>query len=254
MSQRKIIIAGNWKMHKNAAETAAFIEEMKKKGRDLGASCEVVVAPPFTSLDAGIKCAKGSNIIVCAQNIHWEDKGAFTGEISGSMLTETGVTHVIIGHSERRQYFGETDETVNKRIKAAIRHKLVPIFCLGETLEERERGNTFSVVKRQLIEGMGDVAPESAERFVIAYEPVWAIGTGKTATPQQAQEVHAFLRKELVEHRGLDFADKVRILYGGSVKPDNTRELMNCPDIDGGLVGGASLKVEDFLGIIDQAS
>lgn len=254
MSQRKIIIAGNWKMHKNAAETAAFIEELKKKGRDLGAGCEVVVAPVFTSLDAAVKCARGSSIIISAQNIHWEDKGAFTGEISGSMLTDTGVSHVIIGHSERRQYFGETDQTVNKRIKAAIRHNLTPIFCLGETLEEREAGATFSVVKRQLLEGMGDNAPHGPENFIIAYEPVWAIGTGKTATPEQAQEVHAFLRRELADHRGVDFADKVRILYGGSVKPDNTRELMGCPDIDGGLVGGASLKVEDFLGIIEQAS
>ena len=254
MSQRKIIIAGNWKMHKDAAETAAFIEELKKKGRDLGAACEVVVAPVFTSLDAAVKCASGSNVIVSSQNIHWEDKGAFTGEISGSMLREVGVTHVIIGHSERRQYFGETDQTVNKRIKAALRHKLIPIFCLGETLEERESGATFSVVKRQLLEGMGDCAPESAEKFIIAYEPVWAIGTGKTATPDQAQEVHAYLRRELAEHRGVDFADRVRILYGGSVKPDNTRELMGRTDIDGGLVGGASLKVEDFLGIIEQAS
>ncbi len=254
MSQRKIIIAGNWKMHKNVSETTAFLEELKKNGRDLGAGCEVVVAPTFTSLAAGVKCARGSDIRVSAQNVHWEDKGAFTGEISGAMLTELGVTHVIIGHSERRQFFGETDHTVNKRIKAAIRHRLVPIFCLGETLEEREGGKTFEVLKRQLVEGLGDAIPESAEKFVIAYEPVWAIGTGKTASPEQAQEAHAFLRKELADLRGLDFAGKVRILYGGSVKPDNTRELMRCPDIDGGLVGGASLKVEDFLGIIEQAS
>lgn len=254
MSQRRIIIAGNWKMHKNAAETVSFIEELKNRGRDLGGKCEVIVAPPFTSLEAAVKCAQGSHVGISAQNIHWEDKGAFTGEISGSMLNEAGVTHVIIGHSERRQFFGETDQTVNKRIKAAIRHKLVPIFCLGETLEERESGETFTVVKRQLVEGMGDAIPENADRFVIAYEPVWAIGTGKTATPAQAQEVHEFLRKELAEHRGVDFAAKVRILYGGSVKPDNTRELMSCPDIDGGLVGGASLKVDDFLGIIEHSS
>lgn len=254
MSQRKIIIAGNWKMHKNASETVAFIEELKKKGRDLGGSCEVMVAPTFTSLESGVKAARGSDICVSAQNVHWEDKGAFTGEISAAMLNEVGVTHVIIGHSERRQYFGETDVTVNKRIKAAIRHNLIPVFCLGETLEERESGSTFKVVKRQLVEGLGDCAPESAEKFIIAYEPVWAIGTGKTATPEQAQEVHAFLRNELKELRGVDFANRVRILYGGSVKPDNTRELMSCPDIDGGLVGGASLKVDDFLGIIEQAS
>ncbi|MDD3473216.1 MAG: triose-phosphate isomerase [Syntrophaceae bacterium] len=254
MSGRKIIIAGNWKMHKNSSETTDFVESLKKKGHDLGASCEVIVAPPFTSLDAGVRSATGSDISVSAQNVHWEDKGAFTGEISGAMLTEIGVTHAIIGHSERRQFFGETDETVYKRIKAAIRHKLIPIFCLGETLAERDAGSTFDVVRRQLLAGMGDNIPENADRFIIAYEPVWAIGTGKTATPEQAQEVHAFLRNELAQNRGIDFSNRVRILYGGSVKPDNTRELMKCPDIDGGLVGGASLKVDDFLGIIEQAS
>lgn len=253
MATRKLIVAGNWKMHKTSAETRSFITELAPSLAAAKPDCQVIVAPPFTSLSAAVAEAKGTEIRVAGQNLHWEDKGAFTGEVSAPMLKEIGCTYVIIGHSERRQYFGETDETVNLKIQAAMKSGLVPIFCLGETLDEREGGKTFNVVKRQLLQGMGAIRPAEPPEFVIAYEPVWAIGTGRTATPEQAQEVHAYLRGELATLMGKDFADAVRILYGGSVKPDNTRSLMGCEDIDGGLVGGASLKVQDFLGIIKEA-
>ncbi len=252
MEGRKPIIAGNWKMHKTAVEAASFVRELAAGLQGMSAACEVLVAPAFTSIPAAVAAAVGSVVNVGAQNLHWEDKGAFTGEVSGPMLKQAGCTHVIIGHSERRQYFGETDETVNLRIAAAMRSGLVPVFCLGETLVEREAGRTFDVVGTQLKGGIRDIRPSDPEGFVIAYEPVWAIGTGRTATPGQAQEVHAFLREGLRSILGTDFAEKVRILYGGSVKPDNSRTLMGCADIDGGLVGGASLKAEDFLGIIRE--
>jgi triosephosphate isomerase (TIM) len=252
MATRRVIIAGNWKMHKTSVETRSFMKELAPPLTAIKPDCEVIVAPPFTSLAAAVEVAKGTAIQVAGQNLHWEDTGAFTGEVSGPMLKEIGCTYVIIGHSERRQYFGETDETVNLRIQAAMKNGLIPIFCLGETLDEREGGKTFDVVKRQLVGGIGAIRPPEAAALVIAYEPVWAIGTGRTATPEQAQEVHAFLRQELAALMGKDFADAVRILYGGSVKPDNTRSLMSCEDIDGGLVGGASLKVQDFLGIIKE--
>ncbi|HMK37015.1 MAG TPA: triose-phosphate isomerase [Desulfomonilaceae bacterium] len=250
MADRKLIMAGNWKMHKTSAETRSFVRELKTAIQDGTVPCEIIVAPPFTSISAATEEARGTAIRVSGQNLHWEDKGAFTGEISGEMLREAGCSHVIIGHSERRQYFGETDETVNLRLKAAMRAGLIPIFCLGETLEEREQGRTFSIVKGQLLKGMRDIALEESTGFVIAYEPVWAIGTGQTATPEQAQEVHAFLREELVTGYGSPVANQLRILYGGSVKPDNAASLMSQKDIDGGLVGGASLKVGDFVGII----
>jgi triosephosphate isomerase (TIM) len=212
------------------------------------------VAPPFLGIPAAVAAAQGTAIAVGAQNLYWEDQGAFTGEVSGPMVKDAGCTYVIIGHSERRQYFGETDETVNKRIAAALRHGLMPIFCLGETLAEREDGKTFETVRRQLVHGLGEIRPVDAGRFVIAYEPVWAIGTGRTATPAQAQDVHAYLRTEVEALLGKDFAQAVRLLYGGSVKPDNARGLLDCPDIDGGLVGGACLKIEDFAGIIRAAT
>ncbi len=252
MAIRKNIIAGNWKMHKTSAETRSYIKDLASALANVKPDCEVIAAPPFTSLSAAVEEANGTDVIIAGQNLHWEEKGAFTGEISGPMLREIGCSHVIIGHSERRQYFGETDETVNLKIAAAMKHDLIPIFCLGESLNERESGKTFDVLKRQLIGGIGELRPPQPSHFVIAYEPVWAIGTGRTAAPEQAQEVHAFLRKELTALRGKDFADSVRILYGGSIKPDNARTLMNCEDIDGGLVGGASLKVQDFLGIIKE--
>jgi triosephosphate isomerase len=251
---RRIMIAGNWKLHKTPSEAAEFVGALAGVLGRGDAGCDVVVCPPYVALTAAVDAAKGTRIRVGAQNIYWEDDGAFTGEVSGPMLKDAGCDFVIIGHSERRQFFGETDETVNRRMQAARRHGLVPIFCLGESLEEREGGKTFEVVRRQLIGGMGEIRPEDPDRFVIAYEPVWAIGTGKTATPEQAQEVHGFLRSELGKLVARDFAEGVRILYGGSVKPDNAAGLVGCNDIDGGLVGGACLKIEDFTGIIKAAT
>jgi len=251
---RRPVFAGNWKMHKTSAETRYLVRQLLTGLRDASQDCDVVVAPPFTSIFAAVEETRGSVIGVSAQNLHWEDRGAFTGEISGPMLKEIGCSYVIVGHSERRQYFRETDEDVNLKIKAAIRNDLIPIFCLGETLEERERAATFEVVKGQLILGMDGVSLADWSRFIIAYEPVWAIGTGRTATPEQAQEVHAFLRSELGSLVGENSAREIRILYGGSVKPENTRGLMDCPDIDGGLVGGASLKAEDFVGTVREGS
>ncbi len=254
MSERKPIVAGNWKMHNNTIETRTLIQQIIKNGKNLGQNCEVIIAPPFTSIACAAKEVKDSAIQLGAQNLFWEDKGAFTGEISGPMLKEIGCSHVIIGHSERRQYFGETDETVNKRIGSAIRNGLIPIFCLGETLAERETGQAFIVLKRQLVKGLESLKVENPVDFVMAYEPVWAIGTGKTASPEQAQEVHAFVRGELALLWGDKFAAKTRILYGGSVKAANSKNLIGQPDIDGGLIGGASLNAEDFLGIIEQGT
>jgi triosephosphate isomerase len=251
---REPVMAGNWKMHKTSAETRRLVRELLTGLQNGRINCEIIVAPPFTSVPAAVEETRGTVIRVSAQNLHWEDRGAFTGEISAPMLKEIGCSYVIVGHSERRQLFGETDESVNLKTKAALRNDLVPIFCLGETLEERERGTTFDVVKRQLTLGMNGIKPRNPSRFIIAYEPVWAIGTGRTASPEQAQEVHSFLRKELGSLVGEDLAQEIRILYGGSVKPDNTRGLMNCRDIDGGLVGGASLKAEDFVAIVREGS
>lgn len=253
MSVRKPVIAGNWKLHKTPAETRQLVRELAGALAAKVPQCEVIVAPPFPSIPAAVEEAKGSPILVSGQNLYWEDSGAYTGEVSAPMLREAGCVYGIVGHSERRQYFGETDQTVNLKIKAAQRAGLIPIFCLGETLEEREAGQTFAVVKKQLSGGLDSVKESDPRKLIVAYEPVWAIGTGKTATPEQAQEVHAFLRKELAALTGADFADQVRLLYGGSVKPSNTRELMSCQDIDGALVGGASLKAEDFIGIITEA-
>ncbi len=250
---RKRIIAGNWKMHKTADETRAFMKELSASLGEQEPSCEMVVAPPFTAIPAAVTAAEGTAIKVGGQNLHWEDAGAYTGEISGGMLKEIGCSHVIIGHSERREYFGETDESVNRKIAAALRHKLIPIFCVGERLEEREAGRTFDVVRIQVRSGLVKIRLPEPNGFVVAYEPVWAIGTGKTATPEQGQEVHAFIRAELSALVSREFADGVRVLYGGSVKPENTAGLMACNDIDGALVGGASLNSGDFMGIIHAA-
>ncbi len=252
MTDRIPIVAGNWKMNKTATETTTLIHQIWAGLTDGPGtlSCEVVVAPPFTSIPAAAEALLNTSIHLAGQNLFWEDSGAFTGEVSGPMLKEAGCSHVIIGHSERRQYFGETDETVKKRITAAMRCDLIPIFCLGEVLEERQAGRTFEVVDTQLKGGLAGTIPHDPKMFVIAYEPVWAIGTGQTATPEQAQEVHAFLRAKLGELYGASFAAEVRILYGGSVKPSNAGVLMACQDIDGSLVGGASLTSADFLGII----
>jgi triosephosphate isomerase len=245
---RTKIVAGNWKMNKTASEAAALIEGIKKELEGVTA-VEVVVCPPFTDLKVAAVACAGSNVKLGAQNVHWEASGAFTGEISAAMLKDLGVTHVIIGHSERRQYFGETDETVNKRTKAALAAGLIPLVCVGETLEERDGGKMESVVVRQTKLGLADLGADLA-KVVVAYEPVWAIGTGRTASPAQAQEVHALIRRTLAEISNGDVANSMRIQYGGSMKPDNAKELMSQPDIDGGLIGGAALKADSFAAII----
>ncbi len=245
---RKKIVAGNWKMNKNASEAAVLINGIKQELEGFD-KVEVVVCPPFTALkDAAAACA-GSNIRLGAQNVHWESSGAFTGEVSAAMLKELGVEYVIIGHSERRQYFGESDVTVNQRTKAALSAGLIPIVCVGETLEERDAGRMEAVVVAQTKAGLADLG-SAIKQVVIAYEPVWAIGTGRTATPTQAQEVHALIRRTLVEIAGADVATTIRIQYGGSMKPDNAKELLGQPDIDGGLIGGAALKADSFAAIV----
>lgn len=246
---RKVIIAGNWKMNKTASEAKALVEELKAKVKDI-TSVEIVVCPPFTSIAAAVEAAAGSNVKVGAQNIHWAENGAFTGEISAQMLKECGVEYVIIGHSERRQYFGETDETVNKRLKAALAAGLKPMVCVGELLEDREGGNTEKVLFTQLEGGLSGISAEQMEKIVIAYEPVWAIGTGKTATPEMADATHCYIRQQLGDMFGQDVAAKTRIQYGGSMKADNAASLVAQPNIDGGLIGGASLKADSFADLI----
>lgn len=247
---RKPLIAGNWKMHFTIAESV----ELARLVAEASAQCddrEVMIAPVFTALDAVTTALKDSNVQVGAQNVAYESKGAFTGEISPLMLKDVGATMAIIGHSERRQLFGESDELINKRIVAALDNGLVPVFCVGETLEQRESGSTFSVLEQQLRQGLARVGNEQAATVVIAYEPVWAIGTGKTASTEQAQEAHAFLRNCLTEMYDGSLAQSIRILYGGSVKPDNVDALMAQNDIDGALVGGAALKAESFGRIVN---
>ena len=246
---RKVIIAGNWKMNKTASEAKALVEELKAKVKDIS-SVDIVVCPPFTSIDAAVKAAAGSNIKVGAQNIHWADNGAFTGEISASMLKEAGVEYAIIGHSERRQYFGETDATVNKRLKAALAAGLKPIVCIGELLDEREGGHTQKVLFTQLEGGLADITEEQMAGIIIAYEPVWAIGTGKTATPEMPEETHCYIRQQLGDMFDQETAGKVRIQYGGSMKADNAASLVAQKNIDGGLIGGASLKADSFADLI----
>jgi triosephosphate isomerase (TIM) len=236
-------------MYKTAVEAQAFAKDAKARTAGVS-SVQIAVGAPFTALPALIAELKGSNIEVAAQNCHWEKEGAYTGEISVGMLTELGVRHVIIAHSERRQYFGETNATANKKVKAALAGGLGVILCVGETLAEREAGRTFDVVKEHLFGGLEGLAAEDLGPLVLAYEPVWAIGTGKTASPAQAQEVHAFIRALLKERFGAAAAESVRIQYGGSVKPENVKELMAQPDIDGALVGGASLKPESFEALV----
>jgi len=243
------LIAGNWKMHATRSEAVALAEGIKVAAAGL-AGREVLLAPPFTVLETVARVVEGSKISLAGQNLHWEPKGAFTGEVSAPMLRDVGCTHVIIGHSERRQYFGETDDTVAKKIASAQAHGLVPIVCIGEMLAEREAGQTLAVIERQLRRGLLGRDAAAIRASVVAYEPVWAIGTGKVATPEQAQEVHAFIRRTLTDVGGRDAAAACRILYGGSVKPDNIDELMRQADIDGALVGGASLQVESFARIV----
>jgi len=246
---RKPIIAGNWKMHYTVDEAVKVAHELKGLVKD--AEVDVVICAPFIQLPALVKELEGSNIKVGAQNMHFEEKGAFTGEISPGMLTDLGVEYVVIGHSERRQYFNETDETVNKKLLAAYRHGLKPILCVGESLEDREAGTTKSIIENQINKDFLEVSPEDAKNTVIAYEPIWAIGTGKTATSEQANETIAEIREMIATLYGAGIAAAVRIQYGGSVKPSTIKEQMGMSDIDGALVGGASLLAEDFAQIVN---
>jgi triosephosphate isomerase len=244
---RRPLIAGNWKMFKTRSEARALAEEVRRAAPP---GPEVLVAPPFTALHAVADALSGGSVLLGAQNMHAEDEGAFTGEVSPRMLRDVGCTHVILGHSERRQLFGETDEGVGRKAQAAWRHGLTPIVCVGETLTERDGDRTLEVVERQTERALRALTPDQAAASVVAYEPVWAIGTGRNATPEQAQEVHAFIRRLVSRSHGEGAAGALRILYGGSVKPDNAAALMGQPDIDGALVGGASLKAESFLDIV----
>jgi triosephosphate isomerase len=246
---RKPVMAGNWKMFKTSAEAAAMLRELRPKVSMIH-DLEIVVCPPFTALAAAAQAISGSNIALGGQNLHWEAQGAFTGEVSAQMLDEAGCRWVIIGHSERRQLFGETDESVHKKTLAALGRGLTPIVCCGETLSEREANRTLDVVGRQISGALGALKAEQVKSLVVAYEPVWAIGTGKVATPGQAQEVHAAIRAQVVKLHGAEVAAGLRILYGGSVKPDNVKDLMAQPDLDGALVGGASLQAESFASIV----
>jgi triosephosphate isomerase len=247
---RQPLIAANWKMYKTPAQAQEFMKNflplVANHDRD-----EVVVCPSFTSISVVIAAATGSGVAIGAQNMHFADEGAYTGETSPLMLKAIGATHVILGHSERRQYFGETDELINKKLKTALQHCLVPIVCVGEVLAEREAGKTEEVLLRQTRGVLAGIAASAAAPIVIAYEPVWAIGTGKTAAPQMASEAHAVIRGEVAKLFGPETADHLRILYGGSVKPDNATTLMNEPDIDGALVGGASLDPQSFAKIVN---
>ena len=242
-------IAGNWKMFKTKAEAREFAESFR--GLYKGTDVRTAICAPYTDLDMLVEVFRGTGIGVGAQNVHFADEGAYTGEISVAMLEEIGVDYCIVGHSERRQYFGETDETVNKKLRKLFEGSITPIMCVGESLEERDAGNAESVVKKQLQEGLKDIPASDAAKLVIAYEPVWAIGTGRTATPEQAEEMCGYIRDMLTELYDEDVADEVIIQYGGSVKPANATEIMNMSEIDGALVGGASLKPDDFMKIID---
>lgn len=243
---RKPFLAANWKMNKTVAETQAFISEFIPLVKDNN-DAEIVLAPPFISLYTASGMLKGTNVRLAAQNMFYENKGAYTGETAPGMITDAGCEYVILGHSERRQYFGETDEILNKKVQAARRHNLKVIFCIGESLEERESGKTFEVLKRELDNGLKEIP---CDGLVVAYEPIWAIGTGKTATPEQAQETHKYVRERLASLYA-DKAENIQILYGGSVTPENINALMSCPDVDGGLVGGASMKADSFAKIVN---
>lgn len=250
---RKYLMAGNWKMNKTPAEGAELVSEINLA---IGKLTEVgvVVCPPFTGLESAAKALEDGAVHLGAQNMHPKSEGAYTGEVSPVMLRSLFCTHVILGHSERREYFGETDAFINEKVLAALDSSLKPILCVGETLEQRESGATMDVVKSQLTACLNGVPADHAENVIIAYEPVWAIGTGKTATPEMAQEVHAFIRKELSGLLGSGPAEKIRILYGGSMKPENASDLLDQPDIDGGLIGGASLKARSFVSLVEIAA
>ena len=249
MSNRTPLIAGNWKMYKTTPEAVETAQRLVELVAD-SAGVDIMIAPVFTALDPVSRVVRNSRVALGAQNLYWQKEGAYTGEISADMLVSAGCQYVIIGHSERRQYFGETDEAVNKKISAAITANLIPVFCIGETESERESGNTFSVLDKQVKDGLKSKVVDDLGSLVIAYEPVWAIGTGKTATSDQAQEAHKYIRSLVERLFGTALAESVRILYGGSVKPANVSELMAMPDIDGALVGGASLDAESFSQIV----
>ena len=245
-------IAGNWKMFKTVHEAVLFVKELRSTVKD-AIGVEIVVAPPFTAIHAAAEAARNTNIGVAAQNLYWEVSGAFTGEVSGPMIKEAGAEYVIVGHSERRQLFGESDATVNKKVMAAIAGGLTPIVCIGETLEERERDLTLAVLDRQIKDGLDALGAEQVADLVVAYEPVWAIGTGQNATAAQAGEAHAHIRMRIRQWFGADAADRCHVIYGGSVKPDNIREIIAEPDVDGALVGGASLDVNSFADIVTRS-
>ena len=247
---RKKLMAANWKMYKTPDQTRDFFRDLLPLISDHTRD-EIAVCPPFVCVPAAVDAAKGSNIAIGGQNLHWEKEGAYTGEISAGMLLATGCTHVIIGHSERRQYFGETDDTVNLKLKIALEAGLTPIVCVGEVLEEREAGLTEDVLRRQCLRAFHAISGRKAGKLVVAYEPVWAIGTGKTATPQLAAEAHVLIRGEAAKAFGDKLADSLRILYGGSVKPENAKALMSEEEIDGALVGGASLNASSFASIVN---
>lgn len=251
---RKTIIAGNWKMYKTIGQAIELANGLKRELFSVnGSDIDVVICPVYTALSEVAEVAANSNIGVGAQDCYWQDEGAFTGEISCPMIKDAGCQYVIIGHSERRQFFGETNDTVNKKLKAVLGHGLTPIVCVGESLAEREASRTFAVIEDHVRNGLAGITAEQAKKTVVAYEPVWAIGTGKVATPQQAQEVHAYIRDLLVKMFDKETAAQMRIQYGGSVKPDNIEELMRQTDVDGALVGGASLKVDSFADIVKKA-
>lgn len=249
MPDRKALIAGNWKMYKTCAEAVDEAKALNDLVQPMD-DREMMIAPTYTALAQVSEVLKGSPVALGAQNLFWENEGAYTGEISAPMLISAGCSHVIIGHSERRQYFGETDDTVNKKIETAITHDLIPVFCIGESEQERDLNQTFSILDKQVTKGLNNFSSKDLETLVIAYEPIWAIGTGKTATTEQAQEVHQFIRSLIDKAFGSELAQSMRILYGGSVKPDNIDELMAMSDVDGALVGGASLKADSFSNII----
>jgi triosephosphate isomerase len=249
---RTPFIAANWKMYKTVHEAVAFIKEFRKLA-DAVHDVEIVVAPPFTALRPVVEAAHASTIGVAGQNLHWEREGAFTGEVSGAMLKEAGAEYVIIGHSERRRLFGETDQTVNRKLLAAVTAQLTPIVCIGETLEERDANETLDVLDRQIKTGLDGLASDQIAALVVAYEPVWAIGTGRNATPAQAGEAHAHIRGRLRQWFGGAAAEQCHVIYGGSVKPDNIRDLASIEDVDGALVGGASLDVRSFFEIVSRS-
>lgn len=253
MTTRMPLIAGNWKMYKNVSESVQTANRLNELTEGV-TGVEIMIAPTFPALFPVSKALRGSLISVGAQNMHWEKEGAYTGEISAAMLAAAGCRYVIIGHSERREYFGESDETVNKKIAAALQNGLIPIMCIGESENQREAGKTFSVLDKQIKMGLKGIFADGLQNLVVAYEPIWAIGTGKTATREQAQEVHLFVRSKLTDMQGESLAKGIRVLYGGSVRPLNISELMAMPDIDGALVGGASLDAETFSKIVHYQS